>query len=331
MNIAKQIAIVFSISMMILSCTNSTKPTENQSQDTLVENQNTIAEKSNTDFTGNYVSEDYAKRNEGYDWIAVKVTNAGADQLNISVRSRADKKKPTCTVDAFASKRNDSTYLAEVNGKNVLFIFTKDQVTIKAENEADQGVLSFVCSGGATAAGTYTKISEPLDSAQIDKTLYSNVLILQDVGFNVSSVEEQENNVLKIFTFGLPNEFKESINIGNQTIQNVEVADLNADGSPELFIYTKNKDNKANLYAYSVNNKKSMSVISFTPTAENKEINNGYNGNDEFRVVENSLVQRFPIVLNGKETGKIRQVEYKLVDGEASRKLIVKKQTEYDK
>lgn len=324
MNIAKQTAIIFSISLMLVSCNNTTKTSENQTHNGVTANQI-------SDYTGYYVSEGYAKRKEGYDWIAVKVTNAGVDHLNISIRSRADKKKPTCTIDALTNKTNDSTYLAEINGKNILVIFTNDNVTIKAEKEADEGVLYFVCSGGATAAGTYTKISKPIDSAQIDKTLYSKVLMLQDIGFNVSSVKEQGNNVLKIVTFGLPQEFDENINIGNQTVHNVEVADLNADSSPELFIYTKDKDNKANLFSFSVNNKKSMSAIIFTPTAENKEINKGYNGNDDFLVEENTLVQRFPVFANGKETGKIKQIEYKLVNGEASRKLIIKKQTEYDK
>ena len=43
-------------------------------------------------FTGNYVSPEYFKRNEGYDWVAVIVNQSSIDKLSVMVRSRADKK-----------------------------------------------------------------------------------------------------------------------------------------------------------------------------------------------------------------------------------------------
>jgi hypothetical protein len=56
-------------------------------------------------------------------------------------------------------------------------------------------------------------------------------------------------------------------------------------------------------------------------------------GHDEFSLVENTLGQRFPIYkegdTNAEPTGGLRQVSYKLVEGEAMRKLEVDKITEY--
>jgi hypothetical protein len=56
-------------------------------------------------------------------------------------------------------------------------------------------------------------------------------------------------------------------------------------------------------------------------------------GHDEFAMVENTFVQRFPIYnpgdTNAEPTGGTRQIQYKLVDGEASRLFEVDKVVEY--
>ena len=76
-----------------------------------------------------------------------------------------------------------------------------------------------------------------------------------------------------------------------------------------------------------------MSQVYFTPTAENSQINTGYMGHDQFSIVENNLSQRFPIYkegdTNAKPSGGTRQVSYKLVEGEAMRKLEIDKISEY--
>lgn len=141
------------------------------------------------DLTGNYVSENYNQRNEDYDWISIIVSSARNDQLKISARSRADKKKPTCTFDAIAERFDDNTYRTIIDDKAVLFRFIDNSITIFTKKEEDKDILYFYCSGGATLAGTYTKINKSLDEKQIDKTQFSKVLNLQEVGFNVSSIE----------------------------------------------------------------------------------------------------------------------------------------------
>ncbi|OZV68000.1 PliI family lysozyme inhibitor of I-type lysozyme [Winogradskyella aurantia] len=285
---------------------------------------------------GNYVSEDYSKRSEGYDWIAVSVAETENHQLNISVRSRGDKKEPTCTFDAVAKKVDDNTYQTQINGKTILFKFTPTQIRITAENEQDEGLLYFYCSGGASIAGSYLKLNEPLDQSQIDNTKFSKVLNLQDVGFNISSIEKDGKNTLTIFTFGLKErEYNETFNIEGEEVINAEVEDLDSDGSPELFVYTQSlgSGSYGKVYAFSANNKKSMSEVYFQPTAENSEINEGYMGHDEFSLVENTLGQRFPIYkpgdTNAEPTGGTRQVSYRLVEGEALKKLEIDQITDY--
>ena len=166
--------------------------------------------------------------------------------------------------------------------------------------------------------------------------MFSKVLNLQEIGFNISSIKNKGKNTLSIFTFGLKGQdYNETFDIEGEQVINAEVEDLNSDGSPELFVYTQSigSGSYGNVYAFSVNNKKSMSRVYFQPTGENDKINQGYMGHDEFSVVENSLAQRFPIYkegdTNAKPTGGTRQVSYKLIDGEVARKLVVDKISNY--
>ena len=330
----KKVAVVLLTTIVLIACKNkakSSKETEAKEALEVVEVDTPNETKTISDRYGNYVSVDYDKRNEGYDWVSVAVTDAGNNQLNIKGRSRADKKKPTCTFDATVQKWNDSTYTTTIQDKKVLFTFNTNTISIATENEEDSNLLYFYCAGGASLAGAYTKIDEPVDQSQVDQTLFSKTLNLQDIGFHISSTKNNDTNMLTVFTFGLPYEFNETFNIGNQLVTNAEVEDLDSDGSPDLVVFTKNDgpNQKAMIHAFSTNNKKSMSKVYFPPTEDNKEINKGYIGHNEFALIENNLVQRFPIFKNKEDTGKIRQVQYQLVYGEASKRFEVKNVDEY--
>jgi len=114
-----------------------------------------------------------------------------------------------------------------------------------------------------------------------------------------------------------------------------EVGDLNVDNSPEVYVYTQSAGSGSygGLIAYAANNRKSLSEIYLPPVAENPEASKGFMGHDEFRVVENTLVQRFPVYkegdTNAAPTGGTRQLQYKLEAGEAGWVLRVDKVGEY--
>ncbi len=284
-----------------------------------------------SDVTGNYVSDGYAQKDEGYDWVAVMVNRLDNAQLEIKVRSRADKKRPTCTLNVVVYKEDNGVYYTMIDGKKVLFHFADNTLSIATENESDSGALYFYCSGGATVAGTYAKIAGDLDQVQIDQTQFSKVLNLQEVGFNVSAIAKNGVNQLTVFTFGLPNEFNETFDIKDQVVTHAEVEDLNSDGSPELVVFTQHNENqKGMVHAFSVNNGQSMSMVYFQPTEENEAINKGYNGHDEFTLVETKLVQRFPIFENGQKTARLKQISYNLVEGEAMRQFVLSTVSEFE-
>lgn len=309
--------------------------TENSQEELRGDSIKVEAPLSKPDIYGNFVSDGYHKKNEGYDWVSVSISPLDQDQIHIKVRSRADRKKPTCTFDATARKAGDALYKASLNGKNVLFQLQHDTLVLETENPEDKDVLNFYCSGGASIAGKYKKLEVAIDSAQIDHTQFFKILQLQGIGFRVSSIPKEGLNVLTVAPFGLEiSNLEESMEIEG-TVTDAEVEDLNSDGSPELLIYTKmeNESHSGNVYAFSVNNRKSMSQVYFPPTSDNPKINQGYNGMDEFAIVETYLVQRFPIYEEKNDsmvnTGKTRQISYTLIDGEAMRRFEVDKVTEY--
>ena len=111
------------------------------------------------------------------------------------------------------------------------------------------------------------------------------------------------------------------------TVTGAEVADLNADGSPEIYIYVSSAGSGSygSLVAYSANNKKSLSGIYLPPLEDDKKNSVGYMGHDEFSITENSFTRRFPVYKEGdsnaKPTGGTRQLQYKLLAGEAGWQL----------
>lgn len=325
----KSIAFSAIILTSIISCSNENKKTSSTT-DPMPENAAVAV-----GITGSYATPDYAKRNDGYDWVGVTVNQGAGNAINIAVRSRADKKKPTCTMDLIAYKQNDNVYTGVAEGKNIVVTFSDNTVAIATEKKEDEAALNFYCSGGGTVAGTYTKMDGPLDETQVDKTQFSKVLHMKDMDFTISSIKKGYNMELSVTPFGA------NIKTSNTTIKNIdgyvvnaEIEDLNADGNPELLIYTASEGTGSygNVVGYSVASNGTLTSISFPAVSENAKINNGYMGHDEFSLVETSLAQRFPIYkegdANAKATGGTRQVEYKLVKDKSGYKFEMTKSSD---
>ena len=125
-----------------------------------------------------------------------------------------------------------------------------------------------------------------------------------------------------------------TVNI-NGVVTGAEVADLNIDSSPEIYVYVRATDGSkiGSLVAYAANNKKSITQIYLPDLSENKKNTVGYRGGDEFAVVESNFVRRFPIYPEDKSiaapTRRTRQLQYKLKAGEAGWILRIDKSFEY--
>ena len=331
----KYLFVLISLSILLVSCKTDKKETQTTAGNETKTEAKVKQDKNIDKFTGSYVSDGYDKRIEGYDWVAVIISKWNDSTALIKVRSRTDKKKATCTFDARASQKDSNTLAVKYDGRGILFNITGDSLSVLGEYPDDESSLSFFCSGGASLSGTYAKISEPLDKSQIDSMSYNKMLMMKDMIFEITSTENEGENTLIIQPAGLKIVNRRFEHKYQGMISNAEIADLNADGYPEVFIYTvsPDKSKKSSLIAYSVNNGKSVSAISFPELKDNAEASKGYRGNDEFAVVELSLVQRFPVYEDSAGENavpkKMRQLQYKLKDGEASRVLVLDKVVEF--
>ncbi|MBS3797834.1 PliI family lysozyme inhibitor of I-type lysozyme [Pseudoalteromonas sp. BDTF-M6] len=331
--------LILALAMSVAACQDEPKATKSAqmpAKANTVENAKTKPVPSAFNPAGNYVSGEYQKRDQGYDWMAVQVSQSGPEQINVSIRSRIDRKRPTCTYTGTAQRLSDTRYKAETQGTAILFDFTEQGIEISTEQPEAEGMLNFFCSGGASIKGGYSKLSEPLDNSQLDQSIFNKTLVLQGIGFNVTSFKGEGENRLTIAPFGLSISNEAVSHRINGRVVSAEIEDLNSDGSPELLVFTQSDGSGSygEVIGYSVNNKKSMSQIYFQPVTEQPMISAGYMGHDEFAIVETSLVQRFPVYgendTNAGPTKKMRQVQYKLVDGEAMRRFVIDKVVELD-
>jgi hypothetical protein len=146
----------------------------------------------------------------------------------------------------------------------------------------------------------------------------------QGVGFRVTSANVGPRSELTITPRGLSIDNSPVVRSIEGQIVRGEVADLNGDGSPEIYVYITSADtpSRGSLVAYSANRRKSLSDIHLPSEPQRLSRANGYRGNDEFAVVENTLVRRFPVYkesdADGAPSGGMRQFQYKLKMGEAS-------------
>lgn len=162
-------------------------------------------------------------------------------------------------------------------------------------------------------------VSAAEQGGAFDKTFTMN-----GISFHVTCPNEGSLNPLTIVPSGLTIDNsiikKEEI---DGSVTGAEVADLNGDGFPEIYIYINSAGSGSygSLTAYGSNKNKSLSEIYLPPLEDDAKNSKGYMGHDEFTVMEGNLARRFPIYqegdTNSNPTGGMRQLQYKLVPGEA--------------
>ena len=164
---------------------------------------------------------------------------------------------------------------------------------------------------------------------------FDQKLALQGITFHVTCPNDSSAPTVTITPSGLAIDNSAMTKEVDGHVVLAEVADLNVDGSPEIYLYVQSagSGSYASLVAYSANKKKSLSDIYLPPITDDPKAAKGYRGHDEFRVVESTLVRRFPVYregdTNAKPTGGTRQIQYKLAAGEAGWLLRADKVVEY--
>ncbi|MEI6538868.1 MAG: PliI family lysozyme inhibitor of I-type lysozyme [Planctomycetota bacterium] len=164
---------------------------------------------------------------------------------------------------------------------------------------------------------------------------FKKALDLQGFSFFVEATNEGSINQLKITPSGLTKDNTPAASEIEGTVSGAEIGDLDANGFPEVYVFVTSAGSGSygSLVAYAVNNGKSMTPIYLPPITDDAKASKGYMGHDEFAVLENVLGRRFPIYkegdTNSDPSGKTRQLQYKLVPGEAGWVLQLKDITEF--
>ena len=105
--------------------------------------------------SGRYVSEGYAQRAQGYDWVMVTVAEKSANTLNIDISARSDIKKPSGSFSGEAVKAAPNRYEVNDDGAILVFSFSGNRLNISSDSQV---ALHYHCSGGGSLADTYQKL-----------------------------------------------------------------------------------------------------------------------------------------------------------------------------
>ncbi|ALF58926.1 hypothetical protein [Psychrobacter urativorans] len=113
---------------------------------------------------GDYATDSYDKRQQGYDWVGVMVRPFGEAEIDIKVRARGDIKNPSCSYEGKATLMGQDlahgVIFQTVANNSVTFLQFKDgKLTIDSQ---DKTALNYFCSGGDTLAGDYQKLASQL-------------------------------------------------------------------------------------------------------------------------------------------------------------------------
>lgn len=152
---------------------------------------------------------------------------------------------------------------------------------------------------------------------------------LHGITFQVASPNLRNGNRLTVTPAGLEVDNAPVATEVAFPVTRAEVADLDADGSPEVYVYGFDGTSQI-LLAWSANKKKSLSSI-VLPELD-PALAKGRRGGDEYAVVEGVLARRFPLFEDppsSKPAGKLRQIQYKLHPGEAGWLLKVDRVVEF--
>lgn len=160
--------------------------------------------------------------------------------------------------------------------------------------------------------------AEALSAGGFEKTLE-----LQGITFRVACPNDSSINQVTVTPAGLEGDNSPETREVDGSVVGAEVADLNADGSPEVYVFVSSAGSGSygSLLAFAANDRKSLSEIFLPPLEESEPAVVGYMGHDEFAVVELRLARRFPVYREGdsnaEPSGGLRQLQYRLEPGEA--------------
>jgi len=139
----------------------------------------------------------------------------------------------------------------------------------------------------------------------------------------VSFIVESPNSSSNYFTLNT-----EGMSVRNEetkmdidgAVVRAQLADLNQDSYPEVYIFTRSDSGTEEVYAFASYRNRSYGQI-YMAEAENTANQRGREGVETFELTETALLQKFTASQNGQRTGDTQTVTYALKQGETSYRL----------
>jgi hypothetical protein len=182
----------------------------------------------------------------------------------------------------------------------------------------------FTCASGALGGIPSDVCAAGRGTGRGTEAPFARTLELHGIRFAIS--EDRRSATVTITPSGLEIDNSPVTRPIEGRVKDAEVADLNVDQSPEIYVYLTS-DAGDSLVALSANKRKSLSDIYLPSLDETSGAAVGYRGRDAFAVGEGRLLRRFPIYRDGDAdtdpTGGMRQLQYRLEPGEAGWRLVV--------
>jgi hypothetical protein len=147
----------------------------------------------------------------------------------------------------------------------------------------------------------------------------------EKIGFRVTSAQAAEGNSFTITPSGL-SVSNEPITLPVEgKVTAVMAQDIDGDNSPEATVIFETAKGHRLAKVFTTFAGKSFGEVNF-PEPEGKGLFDGYQGGDEYEMMENTFVRRFP--LHG-QSAKTRQLQFKLKPGEAMKQLVFDRHADY--
>lgn len=186
------------------------------------------------------------------------------------------------------------------------------------------------CNNSSEKEKTTTGDSTGTESLKEAPVAFNKEVSYGDYKFTVSTHAGEDRHHFKLIPQGLT-EFNDTLHEdvrGN--IADVIIDDIDGDNFPEVAVIDfLGSEKMGHVHVFSTYGGKSMGAVHLPELASDDPALKGYKGGDEFAFVENSFIRRFPVYEGDTKTAVMRQLQYKLEKGEASKHLAIDKVVEF--
>ncbi len=316
----KNTPLMLALGFALISCNPAEQHQQNKKEQP--QQQQALVSKLDPAHYGDFVLKDaYEQRKSGADWLAITISRVNERQVEVKVRSRADKKKPTCTLDRLGQIESPDVVRVRIDDKSALLKFSGQQLQVLPASDDDAGILQYVCSGGGSLAGTYEQV-QSLDAATLDARQFVRNFFNAGTGIEMA----QEGQKLSVALYG--EKRNETLQFPVEgTVYNMESENLPGDGSLAIMVYSKGE--KQAVKGFLITPDAQIETIEI-PRPENlADAYPNFHGHDEYALVENTLIHRYQQYQDGKANGTMTQVQYKLKTTDGQWRFIKDKVVSY--